>query len=61
MGEARPLNIGDTAEFVRQMSVGASHEVIERRIPFANNDVPAYLEKLRQFEKESREVEIEVR
>lgn len=34
---------------------------ITKVIPFLNDDVPKYLEKLRKFEEESRKVVIEVR
>ena len=51
--------MSNTDELVRQMSVGASY-VVTKEIPFANDDVPRYLEKLRRFEEASRDVVIEV-
>jgi len=33
-------------------------EVFRKRIPFANDDVPRFLEKLSEFEKESQKVRI---
>ena len=46
---------GSTQELVRRMSVGASH-VVEKVIPFADDDVPGYLANLDRFEEESRKV-----
>ena len=50
---------GDTTELIQRMSVGAT-DVVERVIPFANDDVPKYLANLRRFQEESRHVEIVV-
>ena len=59
MGLTDKQTNSDTQELVRKMSAVASN-VVTKEIPFANDDVPRYLEKLRRFEKASREVVIEV-
>jgi hypothetical protein len=50
---------GDTTELIQRMSAGAT-DVVEAVIPFRNDDVPKYLENLRRFQQESRQVEIMV-
>lgn len=47
-----------SAEFVRRMAAGRN--VITKTIPFTNDDVPRYLANLREFERLSREVVINV-
>jgi len=47
-------------EFLRRMSAGAT-DVVDRVIPFANDDVPKFLADLRRFEEDSRKVVILVR
>lgn len=49
-----------TQELVRRMSAGTS-DVVDRTIPFVDDDVPKYLAALREFREESRKVEIIVR
>lgn len=59
MGSADEQANSDTQELVRKMSALTSN-VGTKEIRFANDDVPRYLEKLRRFEKASRDIVIEV-
>jgi hypothetical protein len=59
MGFADEQTDSDTQELVRKMSAVTSN-IVTKEIRFANDDVPRYLEKLRRFERASREVVIEV-
>ena len=51
----------DRKELLRRMSAPSTGGVVEKVVHFTNNDVPSYLEGLRQFEKESRETQIIVK
>jgi len=46
-------------ELLRQMTAG-SQDAVEREIRFTNDDVPEYLENVRQFHEESRKTSIPV-
>ena len=49
----------ETQELLRRM-VAISPGAVTKVCHFQNNDVPRYLEKLRRFREESRQVVIEV-
>lgn len=49
----------ESKELLRRMSA-PSADVVEKVVPFANNDVPSYLEGLRNFEEKSRKTQIMV-
>lgn len=60
MADARPSITGSRQELLRRMSAGASEQIVNKTISFANDDVPEYLDNLRRFEEESRKVQIVV-
>ena len=45
-------------EMVRQMISSANKPIIEKVIPFHNNDVPEFLKRLAAFEEKSRKVSL---
>lgn len=48
-------------ELSNQLAACARSGVVERRVPFQNDDVPTFLERLKEFERKSRNAYITVR
>jgi len=58
---AEPVKlVWDVGELVKELAKVSGKPVVVITIPFLNNDVPEYLKKLRRFEEESRNVNINV-